>query len=287
VTGISIELFKTLLYDVARYNIYLLKLAESTHTLEDAKQEFPYHGIISNFGNIIELRSYHLYDKFEYTEYMLYVSFVLLLISCVMLTFMWKDFRINPLFNNEFKKRRIHIQSLIVFFGTLSKSIGVLEVSSYINNNNAYIYDIVPLGITFVLIMASKHVLRLQYRIYSLICPLVSLGCTMVILYSPINVPNYILKGFYAIFQTMHFTIFDTTRLMLYIAHDNKLIAFYCAYDTLWIGIAKAIVYSSRNYRQYLLLCSNLIWFILALYSKKYYIKDNERLECIAQLENS
>ena len=284
ITGCLIELMTYSIFDIARYGIYLETLVCTTRTIQEAKENFPYHGIISNFGNIIQFRSHSLYEKNQDEHYIIYVSGLTMLIGGIMCTGFWLDLRSNELFNDEFKTRRINIQSGIIFFGTVCKNLASLEVREYAYED-FYLYDAIPLGITFSLILASKYILRLKYQIYSIICPVVFLACIIPMLYFKNNIPLYILKAFYALFQTMHFTIFDPIRLILYIAHHNKLSRLYCAYDILWIGFAHLITIYLKMYINYTLVICNVIWIGLAYYSKKYYLKDYDRLECIDRLE--
>lgn len=285
VVQVQLDLLLSAGYDIFRYGVYYDALVHRMQSITDAKREFPYHGIVSNCANVFQLRLYTL-ARVVPEVYLLYASAGCIAAGGIVCSSFWEDVQSHQLFNKDVKLRRLHVQSSIVFCATLCRLATSRLVDGYIQSTT-YVYDFIPLVVSLVLISVSKNVFLLHYRTYSLICPLASLCSTVAIIVLNDTMPIYVSNSLYAIFQTMYFILFDPTRLILYVSHYNEAASMYVAYDILLMGLAHAANDAlSGQAISWVVVPVHVAWVLLAIYSKKYYLKDVDRLECIRMLES-
>ena len=287
VTSYSVVFLNSMLcvsmFHIIRYNIYYNSVIHTIESINNAQKKFVLYGIVSNFANVIELRAIDVLRYFE-PPYILLYSLGFVFVGCLTKCFVFKVVN-NSLFNAEIKRRRLHIQSGITLCGFLSQHLitqGMVGSSDLYIERSLNIADYVPIAITCAIIFLSRHVFKLSYRMYSFLCPTISLVSYFTLLFTN---NRYVSATVFAAIQTMFFVLFDPTRFILYVTHTYDVVSFFLAYDTLAIGLSYIMYPYLLSLYKVTIPMVNCIWIGLVYYSVKYYRKDMESMECINLLE--
>lgn len=271
-------------FDVVRLCVYYDQLSHQTQDIESAKTGHHWHGMVSNLGNILQLRAHTVYKMIP-NRLVMYSSMAFV-VAGTALTTPWTAHEKHILFNDEIKIRRMLLQSGIVFVASACKTLASRQVEPYTGDSQFW-YDVAPLCVTFGVVWAGKNVFKLHYRVYSMVCPIVSLLCSAAVVSTRnLDVP-YVHNALYAIFQTMHYVIFDPVRLVLHVTHEPRVTSLWCACEMASICVASVFSYYAHVWFQYPLVILHVVWIWMAHFSKRYYLKDHQRMECINRLQSS